>query len=260
MVQEKKKQEVRNLSEKLKEYKVIGFIDLHKTPSKHLQAIRKELRAYLEIKMVKKRLIALAAKDANRSGLEKLFGLDVKKPAVILSNENSFKLYKLLESNKSAAFAREGDIASSDIIISEGPTKLPAGPAIGELQRAKIPAMVKEGKIHVTKDTIVVKKDGIISADAANILKKLDIQPMKIGINLVATWENGDIFGKEILSVSTEEYVNSMLLAYTYAINLAVNIGFLTKESVKIMLQKGYREGKVLDELVGGKTNEISNT
>ncbi len=255
MVLEKKKQEVKELTEKMKKYPVIGLVDLYKMPSKQLQAIRKELRDKIEIKMVKKRLLHLAVKDAKKQGLERLLEFDPKEPTIILTNENSFKLYKLLEANQSATFAKEGDVAPQDIIIPEGSTKLPAGPAIGELQRAKIPAMVKEGKIHVSKDTIVAKKGSTITADAANILKKLDIQPMRIGVNLLATWEDSFIYGKDVLAVSTEDYINMILQAHTYAINLAVNTGFMTKESVEIMLKKGYLEGKALESFVGGKAN-----
>ena len=256
MVRESKKEEVKEMVEKMKTYKVVGLVDLFKTPSKQLQAIRKELRNDAEIKMIKKRLIHLAVKEASMQGLEKLLELDAKEPAIILTNHNSFKLYKLLDYNQSATFAQEGDIAKDDIIIPEGPTKLLAGPAIGELQRAKIPAMVKEGKIHVSKETFVARKDAMITADVANILKKLGIQPMKIGINLLASFEDGYVYGKDILSVSTQDYINKMIQAHIHAINLAVKIDYFTKETVKVMLQKGYLEGKALQEFVKGKSNE----
>ncbi len=230
----------------MKEYPIIGLVDLYKMPSKQLQAIRKDMRNDAKIVMAKKRLIKIAMKEINRSGLEKLYEIDMKKPALIFTAINPFKLFKILESNQSPTYAKEGDITPIDIVIPEGPTKLPAGPAIGELQRAKIPAMVKEGKIHVSKETIVLKKDGKITTDVANLLKKLDIQPMKIGINLLGVWEDGFVFNKGILSVSTEEYVQKLQLAHSYALNLAVNTKYTTKESIKILLQKAYWNAKNL--------------
>ncbi len=250
MVTESKKEEVKKLAEMMQKYPVIGLVDLFKMPSRQLQAIRKDLRGIAEIKMVKKRLIALAIKEAKRKGLEKLFEIDTKEPTIIFANENPFKLYKLLEMRKSATYTKEGDIAQKDIVISEGPTKLSAGPAIGELQRAKIPAMVKEGKIHVSKDTVVAKKDSVITADTANILKKLDIQPMEIGINLVAAWEDGYIYGKDVITVKTEDYINRILQAHSYALNLSVNAGYPTKESIKLMLQKAFLNAKTLGSKV----------
>jgi len=121
-----------------------------------------------------------------------------------------------------------------------------AGPAIGEFQRAKIPAMVKEGKIHVREDTVVVKKNDAISAQLANILKKLDIQPIEIGINVLALWEDETLYCKEILDVNEEAYIQNIREGYIQALNLSVNIGYLNKESIKILLLKGYQQAKSL--------------
>lgn len=246
MVSEIKKLQVKKLAEMIEKYPVIGLIDLLKMPSRQLQAIRKDLRGEVEIKMVKKRLIGHTIKEVKKKELEKLVGIDAKEPAIIFSNENPFKLYKLLEQRKSATFAKEGDVAPRDIIIPEGPTKLAAGPAIGELQRAKIPAMVKEGKIHVSKDTTIVKKDGAITAEIADILRKLGIQPIEIGINILAVWEDGFIYEKDVLAVSTEEYIKRILQAHSYAFNLSVNTGYPTKDSIKLMLQKAFLNAKTL--------------
>lgn len=248
MVTEFKKKTVKELVGNMKTYSVIGLVDLHKTPSKQLQAIRKELRGNAEIKMAKKTLLALAVKETGKKGLEKLLELNVNKPTMIFSNINPFKLYRLLEANQSPTYAKGGDVAPKNIVIPEGPTKLPAGPAIGELQRAKIPAVVKEGKIHVSKKTVIAKRGSTITPEVANVLKKLDIQPMTVGVNLVAAWEEGFVYGKDVLSVSTEEYISNLQQAHMNAINLAVNIGFVTKGVVEIMLQRAYREAMALQE------------
>ncbi len=246
MATEKKKSEIKKLVKYIQEYPVIGLVDLHKMPSKQLQAIRKELRVNAKIIQAKKRLLERAIKETNKKNLGKLYEADAKKPALVFTTFNPFKLSKVLGENQSATYAKEKDVAISDIVIPEGPTKLPAGPAIGELQRAKIPAMVKEGKIHVSKETTVLRKGGVVTADIANLLKKLGIQPMKIGVNLVEVWEDGFIFNKEILAVSAEEYIQKLMEAHLQALNLAVNTEYPTKESIKILLQKAYLNAKNL--------------
>ena len=247
MVSERKKQEVNEIRELIEKYPVIGILDLFKMPSRQLQFIRKSLRGNVLMKMSKKRLIKLVLKDVKgKKDIEKLDKLTPKEPAVVFTEMNAFELFKVLKKNKSLRYAKENDIAPDDIVVRAGPTSLMAGPAIGELQRVKIPAMVKEGKIHVREDTIVAKKGEIISSQLANILKKLDVQPIEVDINLLGVWENGIIYEKEVLDVDEELYTQNIKQAYNYALNLCVNVCYPNRESIKILLRKAYRNGKNL--------------
>ncbi len=247
MVKQEKKDQVKELKQKVQDYSVIGLIDFFKFPSRQLQFIRKDLRGQVEILMRKKCVIKRALEGAEgKKGLEELLGKNAKKPALIFTNMNPFKLYRILDENRSPTYAKPGDMAPKDIIVPEGPTRLPAGPAIADFQRVKIPAMVKEGRIHVRKQKKAVKKGEEITPEVANILKKLDIQPMEISINLLATWEDGTIFGRDILAVDVKQYLDKLKLAYSRAINLSVNTSYPTKDSIKLLLQKGFMEAKSL--------------
>jgi len=247
MVSEKKKQEVVEIKELIEKYSVVGLIDLFKMPSRQLQSIRKSMRKDVLIKMCKKNVLLLGLKNVvGKKNIHKLGELDVKEPALILSNIDAFKLFKTLKKSKSPGYAKTNDIATHDIIVLAGPTSILAGPAIGEFQRNKIPAMVKEGKIHVREDAVVAKKNDIISAQLANLLKKLGIQPIEIGINVLTVWEGGVIYGKEILDIDEEVYIQDLNKAHNYALNLAINIHYPNKESIKILIMKGYQNGRNL--------------
>lgn len=248
MVSEKKRAEAEELRKLVEEYPVIGLLDLYQLPSKQLQSIRKDLRGQTLIRMVKKRVMGIVLKELSdkKRNIEKLYGIQAKKPALIFTRENPFILYKTLEKSKSPTYAKPGDIAIDDIVVSAGPTKLLSGPAIGDLQRAKIPVMVKEGKIHVREDTLLVKKGETISEMLAGVLKKLEIQPMEIGINLLGVWEDGVIFEKSILHIDEKEYMKKLRMAHDYALNLSLNIFYPNKESIKWLLIKGYQNAKNL--------------
>lgn len=247
MVSERKKQEVNRIRELIKKYSVIGILDLFKMPSRQLQFIKKNLRGKVLIKMCKKRLTKLALKDVkSKKDVEKLDKFTPKEPALIFTEMNAFEVFKTLKKNKSLRYAKGNDIAPHDIVVRAGPTSLMAGPAIGELQRVKIPAMIKEGKIHVRQDTVVVKKGEIISSQLANVLKKLGVQPMEVGINLLGVWENGVVYEKKILDVDEELYAQNIKEAHTYALNLCVNVCYPNEESIKILLRKAYQHGKNL--------------
>jgi large subunit ribosomal protein L10 len=247
MVSEKKKQEVITIKQMIEKYPVIGIIDLFKMPSRQLQSIRKNLEGSALIIMHKKRVIALAVKEIkDKENIEKLNELQPREPALIFSGINPFKLFKTFKKKKSKGYAKSNDIAPEDIIIPAGPTSLLAGPAIGELQRVKIPALVKEGKIHVREDFVIAKKGESMTDQVANVLKKLDIQPMDIGIDILGLWENGIVYGKDVLDVDESQYIQDIKNAYNYALNLCVNTSYPTKESIRILLQKAYMNSKNL--------------
>ena len=247
MVSQKKIDDTKGLTEILKKYSVVGLLDLYKLPSRQLQFIRRDLRGQVEIFMRNRCVIERSLEGSkDKKDLKKLLDLEVKEPALMITNMNPFKLFKILDQNKSPTYAKPGDIATDNIVVPEGPTPLPAGPAIGEFQIAKIPAMVQEGKIHVRKETLLVKKGEEIKPEVSDILKKLGIQPMVIGINLLAAWEDGIVFGRDILAVDEKEYLDKIQLAYNHAINLSVNTGYPTKQSIEIMIGKAFREAKTL--------------
>lgn len=244
MVKEEKKQQVEEIKELFKKYPVIGILDLYKMPSRQLQKIKKNLRGESVIKMWKKSLIKLAINEIkDKKNITKIFEFDIKEPALIFTNSNPFKIYKTLKKSKSQGYAKTNDIAPDDILIRAGPTNLMAGPAIGELQRVKIPAMIKEGKIHVRQDATIVKKGDLITEQVANVLKKLDIQPMEITINLLGVWENGIVFDKNVLDIDEAKFLQDLTNAHSYALNLCVNICYFNKESIKPLLKKAYNEG-----------------
>ena len=246
MVSQKKLDTVKEVSEQLKDYNVIGILDMHKLPAKQLHDIRNKLRGDATIRMVKKKLIKFIFKSANKKDLEKLLGYIQGEPALLMSKEDPFKLAKTIMTSKSKAAAKLGDIAPEKIVIKAGPTSLPPGPAIGDFQRLKIPAMVQGDKIHVRKDTTVAQAGDEISADLADLLAKLGIEPMEIGLNLIAVWDNAVIYDKAVLFVPAEKFFDDLKQAHARAISLAFNIDYYTQDNIPLFLSKAHGEAVAL--------------
>src|SRR3989338_2085586 len=112
-------------------------------------------------------------------------------PALLLKKENPFSLYKILKKSKSSASAKAGQIAPRDIIVPAGPTPFTPGPVISEFAALGIKAGVEGGKVAVKQDTTACKEGKPINAPLASMLARLGIEPMEIGLNLVAVFENG---------------------------------------------------------------------
>jgi len=207
-VAEWKKEEVKELKGIIDEYDVIGIVDLVNIPAKQLQEMRKSLRGKAVLRMAKKNLIDLAFEDCNA---EKTNIVDLSEHmdgqvALIATEMNPFKLYKILEDSKTSAPAKPGTIAPEDIIVPEGDTGFEPGPFLGELQQVGIPAKIDKGKICVQKETVVVAAGEEVSKQVAATLSRMDINPMEVGIDLKAVYEEGSVYTSDLLAIDEEKH------------------------------------------------------
>ncbi|HSO25953.1 MAG TPA: 50S ribosomal protein L10 [Methanobacteriaceae archaeon] len=238
-VAEWKKDEVNELKELINSYEVVGIANLSDIPARQLQKMRQTLRDNATIRMSKKTLISLALDDSDKEGtINTLADHMDGQPALVFTNMNPFKLFKILESSKTAAPAKAGAIAPEDIVVPKGDTGFPPGPILGELQQIGIPAKIDKGKIVVQKDQVVVKAGEEVSAKVAGILTRLDIQPMEVGIDLKAAYENETVYTADLLTIDDEKTLSDIQKAFSQAFNLSVNAVIYNKESTPAIIQK----------------------
>ncbi len=237
-------EEVDNLARLIKEYPVVGIVNMESIPARTIQKLRRDFRDTALIRMSKKRLMIRAIEKAaqEEKSIENLKEHVSKQPAFIFSKLNSFKLYNLLQKNKAPAPAKPNVEAPKDIVIPKGNLGVPAGPLLGELQSLGVQTAIEGGKIAVKADKVVVKKGEIITEKVANILNKIGIEPMEIGLDLLAAYEDETVFLPDVLDVSPEEFIEKMAFAYQQAVNLSINSGFLTRETSEIAVVKAFRE------------------
>jgi len=239
-----KYKEVEEVAEILRKYPVVGVASIFKIPAPQLQSIRSELKEHLLIRVVKNNLIRLALEKvaADKKGIEKLEDLIDGPTAIVASDLNPFQLYRIVMQKKSPAPAKAGDIAPHDIVVKEGPTSFKPGPIVGDFQRAGIPAAIDKGKIVIRKTTTVAKKGDKISHELALALSKLEIYPFEVGLDIKGLWEDGILFTPDALSVDIDKLRADVATAASSAMNLAINIGYLTPETVPILLSKAHME------------------
>jgi large subunit ribosomal protein L10 len=252
MVKDEKLKQVEELKKAIESSEVIGIIDMHKLPTHQIQLIKKKVRGEAEIIITKKAILMHAFDGMKKENLAEFRKHLPIMPGLILTNMDPFKFYGIVGKLKTPASAKEGDIAPNDIEVSAGPTNLLPGPAISELAKAGIQAGVEEGKIAVKRDTVVAKKGAVINAAVASALKKLNIQPMLIGMNVVAVYHNGMVYTKDVLSLVGEPYLNKLKEAFSQALSLSVEIEFPTKENIGYLLAKGYQIASGIQNKIGG--------
>ena len=241
-----KEKVVKDLVKLMKEYPIIGAINMENMPASSLQGMRSKLRDQVVISMTKRRVMKYAfdAVKAEKKGIEKLVPYLKGMPALLFTKENPFSLFKVIKQNKSPAPAKAGQIAQKDIKVSTGPTPFAPGPDIGELVAIGLKTEVKDGKIQIKEDAIVAKEGDEINAVTASMLARLGIEPMEIGLDLTAVYEEGVIYDKNVLDIDEEAFMADLNNAVRWGLNLAVELGHFTKETVGVMIPKAFREAK----------------
>ena len=247
MVSDKKKLLVQELTEKTKSSPVIGVVNLQNLPAQQLQNMRAMLRSKgVQLTMARKRLLKLALTESKQENIEQLSEKIKGMPALLFTEENPFSLYSTIQKNKSEAPAKAGQEAPRDIVVAAGATNFVPGPIISELAAVGIKTKVDKGKLAIIDDVTVANEGDIISNKLAETLKRLDIKPMEVGLDLVAVWEKGTIFGAKQLHVDEAEYEQNFTQAAQWAMNLAVESAYLCNETSEVLIQKAFREAKAV--------------
>ena len=244
MLKKDKPAELEKVKQMISGYSVVGMLNMHALPAKQLQKIRKALAGRAVIKMSNKNIVKKSFEGSEQ--LKKLDEYVKGEVALLLTNENPFKLYKYLSENKTPAQAKAGDIAPKDIIIQKGSTGIPPGPAISTLQKAGLKTTVQDGKIAVADDKVICRSGEKITADMVGAFSLLKMEPMEIGLDLVAVLESGVIYDKSVLAVDQKQYLNKLEKAIQQAINLSINADYPTPLTVKTMIQKSFLEAKAV--------------
>ncbi len=245
-IAEWKKEKVKDLVKMINSYPVIAVVDMRGLPTLQLQRIKQQLEDQISVVVTKKSLMEFALKEVDKPNIKELESYFKGSPALLFSKESPFKLFSTLKKNKSSAPAKPGQISNKDVKIESGPTSFPPGPIIGELARVGIIAAVEQGKVTIKKSIVIVKDGEKINKEVADILSKLGIEPMEVGLNVLAIYENGEILTRDILDVDEEAYIKNIKQCARWAINLSVEIGYTSKDNIDILIKRAHLDAEAL--------------
>jgi len=265
---------VEDLARRFAESRVVGIASIQGIPAPQFQAIRRNLSGRATITVTKNNLLRLALQLAasKRPHLDGLADAIEGQTAVVTADLNPFRLFKELEATKTRAPARGGELAPDDLWVREGETPFKPGPVVGELQKAGIPAAIDRGKVVIKKDKLLVKAGDRIPRDVAQVLTRLEIYPLIVGLDLRGAYEEGTVFRRDALAVDdvvvraqvvaavrgafnlalfaaypAKGVVPPLLaLAHSKALALSVEAGYVTKASLPFLLAKAHAHMLVL--------------
>ena len=242
-----KLQEVEELTALVKDFKVIGLAKLEKVPAKTLHNLRDTLRGDVIIRMSKKKLIQKAFKASKKKNLTELADNILGITAMLFTNMNPIKLAQFLESKAVKGPAKPGDLAPGDIVVKAGDTKIAPGPIISELsQNLKLQTLIKNGTIHIRTDKVTHTVGQLIDAKQAQLLGRLGLEPMTIKLDFYSAWEDGEIIPTEVLHLNIDTILDNVRLAASEAINLSLELGIITSDTIKPLMAKAIRSSIAL--------------
>ena len=256
MTREQKEQKVEDFKSKIESNPVVGILDMQNLPSRQLQQMKKEMKEFADIKMSRKTLMDIAIEKAEKEGIEQLEETDAVQPAFIFSEKDPFQLYSLIKKNKTSAAAQGGEISPSDIEVPEGDTGIGPGPMLGKLQQTGAQVQVDDGSIHVMQSATMIEKGDTITADDAEILSQLGIEPLEIGLDLDIAFSGGELFTAEQLDIDEEEYRSDVESAAGLAFNLAVNAGVINETTAGTIVGEASRKARNLSISEGIPTED----
>lgn len=257
LTRERKEELVADLAAKIDDHPVVGLLDMHSLPARQLQEIKKELVDDVEIRMTRKTLIRRALDDAETDGITELDIDSAVQPALLFTDTNPFSLFKLIQEKKTSAAASGGEIAPTDIEIPEGPTDLDPGPMLGKIQEFGAPTSVEDGKITVDSAAVAVEAGEEITPELAEVLNALGIEPLEVGLDLKLVFEDGEIFGRDVLEIDVDDYRADIESGAARAFNLAVNAGVMNDATAEPVVQQAVRQARNLAVNAGIVDEEV---
>ncbi len=238
-VPEWKQEEIDEFRRLIQEHDAVGVVNVAGIASRQFQKVRKNLHGDAEVRVGRNTLMRRALEEEGKDDLvEHVSG----QSGLLFTDDNPFALYRKIEEGKSPAPIKGGQVAPNDVVVPEGDTGFDPGPFVGDLQQIGVAARIDDGSIKVTEDSVVVEEGEEASDEVAEVLAKLEIEPIEVGLDLRVLMEDGVLFDPDTLDIDLEGYRDDLQAAASRAFNLGVEAGVANETTVPAMLSKAQGE------------------
>ncbi len=236
----KKVEAVRKASADMKKYKTVALLDLRKLPDSLFQSLRQRIRKEGGQVLVLKKPVVSRVLQSNPKLAAKAAECD-KPVALIYTNHSAYEINSFFKQNKKKRAAKVGDIALTDIVVHEGETDLPPGPALSELKAGGVNAQIKAGKIIVAKESVVAKKGEKLVEAKVKALQTLNVQPFEIMASMIFGFDGEYVYSREILDIGDTVQAD-LAASLSQAMNFSLNVGYPTGQNIDTLLKDAMRQ------------------
>ncbi|VVB57577.1 50S ribosomal protein L10 [uncultured archaeon] len=245
-----KKEKVAQISQQLKGAKTVALVDVRNLPDRILQKARKDLRGKADFVMAKNTVLTRAL-EGSKTATQLVEKIDSPAVLVIAKDMSAYQIFSHFKKAKTPIAAKPGQVAPFDIVVKEGETDLPPGPALAGLKAAGLNAQTKAGKIIIAKDSVVAKSGTKISDMACKALQQLGVKPFSAGLNMVAGVEDGMLYTAQVLDIDEARLTADLILASADCYNMSVNVVYPTEQNRSQLLASALGVARALAEESG---------
>ncbi|MEM4032430.1 MAG: 50S ribosomal protein L10 [Zestosphaera sp.] len=275
---------VNEIKKLLSTYKTLGVVSLEGVSARELAEIKKSLSKYGVVKVLKNTIVIRALRELSLPSLEEFLNFLTGPNLFIFTNLNAFMLANLVDKVVVLRYVKPGEKAPADIYVPEGPTGIPPGPMMSVFGKLKIRTMVREGIIWIAKESKVASAGDVVSPELASLLRKLDIKAYPVKLSIKAVLDEGIVIPAEKLKLDIESFKKELLAAvqtsrivavetalplpevmpeiivkaYMRAVNLACEIGYVTPETIHLVLRSAVSKAQTLAATLMQKYPELN--
>lgn len=245
-----------DLQELPKKYRVVALVKMDKVRASQILPLRKRLKGDVRFFSVKDKVARKALGLLDMPGIKGVAEQLTGQCMFLFTDMSPFRLNLLLAKNSIMMAARAGDTASIDVVVPAVNTGVAPGPMLTEFKEAGIPTKIDQGTIWITKETVPVRKGGVIGEKLAPLLGKLDIKPVEAGIALESALEEGLVYARGDLVIDLDGLREEVARSHQEAVSLTVEIGYVTADNVGQILAKAARSARSVSVESGYMTDE----
>ena len=237
---EGKAQMYRTLQEAPRRHRVLALVRMEKVRASQILPLRKRLKGDVTFVSIKDKVArkALGAAEGEVPGLADMASRLAGQCMFMFTDMSPFRLNVVLSKNTVMLPARAGDTASIDVVVPAKNTGIAPGPMLTVFKDAGIPTKIDQGTIWITRDTVPVKKGGVVDENLAPLLAKLDIKPVEAGILLDSALEDGVVYSAGELAVDVGAVRDGLGAAHAGALALSIEAAYPTAGNVEQILAR----------------------
>ncbi len=233
-------EQVRDAISDMKKYRTVALLDLRRLPTSLFQSLRKRIREDGGRVLVLKKPVISRVLAANPK--LKTHVADCDKPvALIYTNHSPYEINSFFKQNRKRRAAKVGDVAVTDIIVPEGETDLPPGPALSELKAGGLNVQIKAGKIAITKESTVAKAGEKLTTPKVKALQTLGVMPFEIMANMITASDGEYSYSRELLDMG-DTIVPDLSASLSQAVNFSLNTGYPTSQNIGMLLGSAFKQ------------------
>lgn len=241
---EKKDAYFKRMHTLLTTYTKVFIVKVDNVGSQQMQLTRQQMRGTAEILMGKNTLMRKVFKeflDANPD--HPLQALEPKcrgNVGFVFTNAELVVVRNMILANRVPAPARIGAPAPVDVVVPAGPTGCDPGQT-SFFQVLQIPTKIVKGQIEITNDVNLIKAGVKVGSSEAALLKKLNIKPFSYGLIINEVYDNGSIFGVEVLYIDNGVLMAAFSAALKVVASISLASGIPTMASMPHSIGGAFR-------------------